>query len=279
MTKFEAPKPIYKKEPDERYKERYKRTLEAYKRANFSYDPTSYSERKKNMMENLNINLQRQWPEYVTERLVSIQRVLLPQSDMFELPSGKLTSKQSALVYKVTVEIASENARRAGYHKLIELDDFGAGASSHTYTIGRYQRPIVEPTKYDRQGNVIDARIRAYHHTYYVDDRPDTIKSILKRYNTDRPIQGFIVALANVSGNPYAGSFTMIDESDFTSAKIEDIISGNRIGLPVGAFKQWQSKKHQLIRGGIATKAQLEKLTANDLVNLISNMEKSGSGK
>ena len=75
-------------------------------------------------------------------------------------------------------------AKKLGFHKIIDPYEIGAGGSC-TYTISRYVRPaVIEPTEWDRVGNITNARIDRYHHTYFIEDTKNSLNSIINKFRS-----------------------------------------------------------------------------------------------
>lgn len=275
---FKQPKQVSIKEPDPIYKSRMQKTIEAYQQAHFSYQPDSFTERHRDMKEQMNLNLQAEYPDLIKETLVSIHRVLLSPGQ-FQFADGKLDEKgkvKSALVYKVTVEILSEQAKKLGYDKVASAE---YNAAQHTFEIGRFARPIVEPLSFDRQGHMTDAKIKETRFTYWIPDDQKTIQSIIKRYG--QPTKKPVVCDAAIAGDsPYKNSYSLVNEKDFWEGhNVKDIIEGNRVNMPVDAYKVWERKKQDLLAGGQATETQLAKLSSKTIVDMIASIETAESKK
>jgi hypothetical protein len=268
---YTKPAPELKSEINPIFAERLNRTKRAFDSAGFSYAPDDYVTRRKDEVELENQAFMREWPNCVRSKLISITRVLLSQKDMFEDKTGKFDNKvESALVFRVQAEILNEEALRK--HHVEVLIDYRS--AQHSYLIGRIETPQIAPIYKD--GKLTAMKIVGFNHRYYIPDTPEQIKKILKEFGG--PAKQWSVAIANASGPVYRDEcvYSVFNQDEFINEPIDLLIDANKRGLlgeragGIKAMREWKNKEKQLLESGAATEKELEKITKEDIMNILS---------
>ena len=274
-----APEPKGKSDPI--FAERLSRTQRAFKAKGFSYFPEDYITVRKDAIENENQAFQKEYGgSCVRKKLISITRVALPESRMFEDDKGDLDEAhriKSALVCRIQCEILNEDALRRDKEEVL-IDH---RAAQHTFLIGRILTPVTAPVYKD--GKLVAYRISNFNHVYFVPDTPAEIQRILEKYG--RPSHQFTVAVARKQGPVYNNEavFAVYNDADFVAPDVSAKDRGQNILNLIGAnqkgflgkgesngVERYLEAMARLTKKGLTSK-EIDELDVDTLRNVLAN--------